>query len=166
MVSCWGYLRPRPWKRNPTYVVSSALLLSGRGDMERPRPRRHRHRGSLSWPKNRGCLWSASACRRFKSGSKLPHSKVTFSAEKIFLENKKSGDRTGNLKIVALTDEFACENFAMSLSIVEKNGGSLGRVRCPQPMLLVRFHDKKYTAQKVFPKMQKNFQPRNMRIRF
>jgi len=44
---------------------------------------------------------------------------------------------------VALPDEIACENCAMGLSIVKKDGASVGRARRSRPMLAVRFHDRK-----------------------
>ena len=48
--------------------------------------RRHGSAVRFHHRKQRG-LWSAAACRRFESGSKLPHSKVASHQKKIFHKN-------------------------------------------------------------------------------
>jgi hypothetical protein len=61
--------------------------------------------------KQRG-LWSAAACRRFESGSKLPHSKVASLHIKSFTKNKKFGDSsTKRYEIFAATTAFFAVGF-------------------------------------------------------
>jgi len=69
------------------------------------------------------------------------------------------------LKVVALTDEVACEKFVMGLSIVKNKMGRVGRARRSRPNIAVRFPDKK-PRHKSFSKMRKSLKKRNLRIRF